>query len=483
MLSPLLGLVGLAALAAVHLLRCLSSPLNRIPGPALAKYTSWILKWHEFHASRTRYIHRLHLQYGPVVRIAPNEVAFASHAAMKEIYCSSGSGFDKTEFYDLFMVYGRRTMFTTLNKEDHAKRKRILADRYANSNVVRQPSISGISERAGRFGQICAQSVGGSLDLFIFLHSYAFDCITHHLFHPYGANSLAVKSDESIMKEIAFDDSLQNRLIQYYSPALHKLVAKALYLFAKPRETPLADRFVLQASAQQDVAPFTLVSRLHEKESSSSAGLDSLDVAAECLDHMAAGIDTTGDALCFLMWELSQPRSFRFQQQLQRELVEVAADTQFDKLPFLDAVVMEGLRCFPAIPMSLPRYVPQGGREIDEFFVPEGTIVSCQAYSLHRIDQTVFPQPDLFNPERWMESEGDAQRRRLMFAFANGGRGCVGKHLALAEMKLLLREVYSRFTTLPDPSMTEESMAMADQLISSRPLGARCLLTFTPIAG
>ena len=55
--------------------------------------------------------------------------------------------------------------------------------------------------------------------------------------------------------------------------------------------------------------------------------------------------------------------------------------------------------------------------------------------------------------------------------------------LALAEMKLLLREVYSKFTTLPDPSMTEESMAMADQLISSRPLGAKCLLKFMPIAG
>ncbi len=54
--------------------------------------------------------------------------------------------------------------------------------------------------------------------------------------------------------------------------------------------------------------------------------------------------------------------------------------------------------------------------------------------------------------------------------------------LALAEMKLLLREVYSRFITLPDPSMTEKMMEMSDQLISSRPLGARCLLRFSPIA-
>lgn len=102
-----------------------------------------MLKWHEFRANRTRYIHRLHLKYGPAVRIAPDEVSFASATAVKEIYCSGGSGFvscalalclfvgyllrptivltsvkDKTDFYDLFRVYGRRTMFTTLNKDD-----------------------------------------------------------------------------------------------------------------------------------------------------------------------------------------------------------------------------------------------------------------------------------------------------------------------------------------------------------------------------
>lgn len=108
MLFQLFGLVTFALLSSIYLLKCLRSPLNRIPGPTLAKYTSWVLKWHELHANRTRYIHGLHLKYGLAVRIAPNEVAFASEEAVKEIYCSSGSGYDKTEFYDLFRVYGRR---------------------------------------------------------------------------------------------------------------------------------------------------------------------------------------------------------------------------------------------------------------------------------------------------------------------------------------------------------------------------------------
>jgi hypothetical protein len=108
MLSPLLVSVALVLFAAHSLRQALTSPLNKIPGPWHAKFTSLVLKWHEFKTHRTQYVHKLHLQYGPSVRIAPGEVVFASAAAVKEIYCSGGSGYDKTEFYDMFKVYGKR---------------------------------------------------------------------------------------------------------------------------------------------------------------------------------------------------------------------------------------------------------------------------------------------------------------------------------------------------------------------------------------
>lgn len=116
--SPVaLTTVALLSLVA-FLFRRLTSPLWKLPGPTVSAFTSLQLKFHELRANRTVYVHQLHLRYGPVVRIAPNEVSFTSWAAVKEIYCSGGSGYDKTEFYDLFKIYGRRTMFTTLNKAD-----------------------------------------------------------------------------------------------------------------------------------------------------------------------------------------------------------------------------------------------------------------------------------------------------------------------------------------------------------------------------
>jgi hypothetical protein len=45
-----------------------------------------------------------------VVRIAPSEVSFTSLAAVREIYASSGSGFDKTGLYTLFMQFGTKSV-------------------------------------------------------------------------------------------------------------------------------------------------------------------------------------------------------------------------------------------------------------------------------------------------------------------------------------------------------------------------------------
>lgn len=108
LLSPLFLAGASAFLVAAYLLRCLFSPLAKVPGPKITLFTSFILKWNELNANRRGYIHDLHVQYGPVVRIGPNEVSFSSPEAVREIYCSGGSGYDKTEFYDLFKLYGRR---------------------------------------------------------------------------------------------------------------------------------------------------------------------------------------------------------------------------------------------------------------------------------------------------------------------------------------------------------------------------------------
>lgn len=190
----------------------------------------------------------------------------------------------------------------------------------------------------------------------------------------------------------------------------------------KPRPAPLANEYVLSSSKKSDPGEHSLTYKLQNTKDS----FQQIQIAAECMDHLAAGIDTTGDALCLLMYQLSLPESFEVQDRLIEE-VSLNKDRPFDELPYLDAVIKEGLRRFPPIPMSQPRYAPAGGRTIDGYFVPAGTIVSCQAWSVHQLNEDVFVRGDTFLPERWLDSEAVLEMNRLFFSFGAGGRGCTGR--------------------------------------------------------
>lgn len=80
----------------------LLSPLSKVPGPWYTGYTSLWIKYQEFSSNRREAVHSLHRRYGPVVRLSPSEVSFTSLDAIREIYASGGSGYDKSELYSLF---------------------------------------------------------------------------------------------------------------------------------------------------------------------------------------------------------------------------------------------------------------------------------------------------------------------------------------------------------------------------------------------
>lgn len=81
---------------------------TKVPGPWHVNLTSLVLKYHELTGNRRLWIHKLHQRYGPVVRLSPNEVSFNNVEGIKEIYQSGGSGYERTEFYDLFTQFGHR---------------------------------------------------------------------------------------------------------------------------------------------------------------------------------------------------------------------------------------------------------------------------------------------------------------------------------------------------------------------------------------
>jgi len=120
------------------------------------------------------------------------------------------------------------------------------------------------------------------------------------------------------------------------------------------------------------------------------------------------------------------------------------------RLPYLKAVIEEGLRLFPPV-SGLPRVSP--GETIDGNYIPEGVIVMAETRTMAR-DRRNFADPDTFKPERWIDERQSMDRRLTNLAFALGPRGCMGLQMAQIEMRIVLAKLVFAFDwDLLDPDV------------------------------
>lgn len=178
-----------------------------------------------------------------------------------------------------------------------------------------------------------------------------------------------------------------------------------------------------------------------------------LQIASELQDHWAAGQETSGITLCYLFHQLSLHPEL--QEQLRKEFLTLSPTLEhprpsnpklpspqsLDALPLLHACLMETLRLHAAIPGPEPRITPTKPTSLaGSPPLPPGVRVSSQPYTLHR-RADVFPDPEAWKPERWLEAreEQKAEMGRWFWAFGSGGRMCIGSNFAMQGMYFLER--------------------------------------------
>ena len=116
---------------------------------------------------------------------------------------------------------------------------------------------------------------------------------------------------------------------------------------------------------------------------------------------------------------------------------------QLEKLPYLRAVVLEGHRFSHGVVSRLPRVSPDQPLQYKEWTIPAGTPVSMTSVIQHA-DSTKFPDPETFNPERWI-NDAPERLEKYLVSFSKGTRQCLGINLANAEIYLTLATVFRRF--------------------------------------
>lgn len=178
-----------------------------------------------------------------------------------------------------------------------------------------------------------------------------------------------------------------------------------------------------------------------------SAGLSAAERATEARNIAVAATETTAVAVTWSLLELARNEALR----------SAVADGG-DEL--VDRVFTETLRLYP--PAWCISRLAVSDVELAGELVPEGTMVVVSPFAMQR-DARHYPQPDVFDPDRWLDGPAAATRAFTFMPFGAGARRCLGEEVAWIEGRVILGELArSLELTLAGPA--EVGMLPADSL-------------------
>lgn len=160
-----------------------------------------------------------------------------------------------------------------------------------------------------------------------------------------------------------------------------------------------------------------------------------------------AGSDTTAGAVRMIfLYLMSNPRVMeKFRSEFTRASISSPiTDGEARSLPYLQAIIKEGLRIWPPVTGLMSKKVPLSGDTINDLFIPGGTSVGYCAFGIFRSKKIWGEDADCFRPERWIEGDKEnikEMEKVLELVFAGGKWQCLGRNVALLELNKVFVEV------------------------------------------
>ncbi|MEO8669003.1 MAG: cytochrome P450 [Bauldia sp.] len=187
------------------------------------------------------------------------------------------------------------------------------------------------------------------------------------------------------------------------------------------------------------------------------------EVKANILTFIAAGHETTANALTWAVYLLCQSPEWyeRLTVEADREL-DGPLDTLADRLIETRAVIDEAMRLYPPI-VGITRTAGKED-EVAGKTIRRGTLMVVSPWVLHR-HQLLWDDPDLFDPDRFLEGPGKRMERYAYLPFGIGPRMCIGAAFALQEATIVLAMLMRNFTLRMEPGQTVWPL----QMITLRP--------------
>ncbi|KAI0131911.1 cytochrome P450 [Xylariales sp. AK1849] len=420
----------------------LNSHVAKLPGPWYTKWTDVVLKYNALKGRRPAYVHALHLKYGPVVRISPQETSLADPSATQRIYRIKGE-FLKADMYSK-IAPGLTNIFITRDASTHKRYRRLLSNGISESALATHLPI--IENKVRLTLQRMSEEMQrrGAADVFHWYMCMATDVIGELSFGESFRMLDTGEKNEYLedLQSTAFASGLRVTLPFLTSMARFipiPFISQAVAVrerMSRYADESLQRHYRIVEEEGEDIKP-TLLSKLYKAGESYKSGEEGMlfnEIQSNAVAYIIAGSDTTSNTLTYLTWLVCKHPDVK--NKLLDELNTLPDGfgyREVKSLPYLGQVIEETLRLYPAAPSGLPRSVPKEGAELAGHYIPAGYTVSSQAYSMHR-NPTVYPEPLNFDPSRW---EKPTQSIKDSFvAFGGGSRICLGLHLARMELRL-----------------------------------------------
>lgn len=430
-------------------------PLHGFPGPKAAAATPLLFAWRLCNGRLTDWVISLHEKYGEVVRIHPNELSFVGDAAWQDIFRCRPE-LPRPVAGPIAFPNGVLPLPTIVGTENHTRQKRILNHGFSDRALKEQEHI--LQKRSDASIDCLADQIGKSnnspdIDICNWYYCTTFDIISEFCFsedfrsledaetHPWLAGVFEGMKMGKIMT--AFD----------HFPPLGPLVARCARYAARDRLRRIfswsqekIDRRIAQKSERPDLLKFVL-----ENNDKQGMTRDEIDSTITVILLTGSG-DTLVAAMAALTYfALQNPMVMeRLQEEIKSAVgknPENITVAMVSKLEYLDAALQEAMRMHAPAPGSNPRVVNRPGIQVCGIPIPQGTQVGIPHKTAYR-HRSNFVEPETFLPERWLEDPDGrfaADRKAVFEPFSVGQRSCIGKTLALAEMKLILVKVLWHF--------------------------------------
>ncbi|XP_036409836.1 cytochrome P450 2J6-like [Megalops cyprinoides] len=173
------------------------------------------------------------------------------------------------------------------------------------------------------------------------------------------------------------------------------------------------------------------------------------------LDLFLAGTETTSTTLRWaLLFMIKYPHiQSKVQDEIDRVIGPSRPPSMTDRasMPYTNAVVHEVQRKGNILPLGVP-HMADRDTSLGGYFIPKGTPLIVNLHSV-LFDEKEWHMPDIFDPERFLDSNGNFAKKDAFLPFSAGKRVCLGEQLARAELFLFLTCFLQKFSFSPPPGV------------------------------